>query len=107
MNNVMWEKWELDFVHISRFISQSCTKEKDGCAEVCLDVQAIVLVSLEVSTDVSEIRPTPASGNVEETGWWGGCALFCVLETPWCTPPLGAGRRQTLSVTLVAESQDM
>ena len=62
MKNVMWGRWELDFVHISRFISQSCTKEKDGCAEVCLDVQAIVLISLEVSTDVSEIRPTPASG---------------------------------------------
>ena len=28
-------------------------------------------------------------------------ALFYVLETPWCTPPLGAGRRQILSVTMV------
>ena len=76
MKDVMWGRWELDFVHISRFVSQSCTKEKDGCAEVCLDVQAIVLISLEVSTEVSEIRPSPASENVEETGCcWGQSCL--------------------------------
>ena len=88
LQTVLWGR--VDFVDISRFVSQSCTKEEDGCAEVCLDVQAMILISLEVSTEVSEIHQIPASGNVEETGWWGGCASFYVFETPWCTPPLGA-----------------
>ena len=43
------------------------------------DVQAIVLISLEVSTDVSEIRPTPASG--KRGGNWVAGRVRLVLRS--------------------------